>query len=220
MDKSLSLNVPNYKVDSKEDALCGPFQLTHDSATKASLYQTPVLPFSHASRKGDLALHLNGFLLPLPLVNPIAPLTFFSLCCRRKNGNEKSGRREQQRTGVHARRNIQYSLTQEMWDQGRDCQTRVVYYFISLFFKLCISAEMVISFCLHYSYCHSLSDYTEPRQKEPLFIHLHIPIPCHRAGPHSHTVNTFVEEVNEEMNEWQRYSITRERYIVFVFFFN
>lgn len=105
-----------------------------------------------------------------------------------------------------------------MWDQGRDCQTRVVYYFISPFFKLCISAEMVISFCLHYSYCHSLSDYTEPREKEPLFIHLHSPIPCHRAGPHSHTVNTFVEKMNEGMNEWQRYSITRERYIVFVFF--
>lgn len=105
LDKSLSLNVPNYEVDSKEDGLCGPFQLTHDSATKASLYQNPDLPFSHASRKGDLAMHLNDFLLPLPLVNPIAPLTFSALCCRRKSGNEKSGRREQQRTGMHATRN-------------------------------------------------------------------------------------------------------------------
>ena len=65
----------------------------------------------------------------------------------------------------------------------------------------CVSAQMVISFCLQYTYCYSLRAYTEPRQQERLSIHPHSPIPCNSAGPHPHAVNSFVEEVSEEMNE-------------------
>ena len=78
-DKSLSLSVPSYKVDSWEDGLCGPFQLTNDSMTKASLRQMPVLPCSRGSRIGELIWHPNGFLLPL--INPRAIKNIYFWLC-------------------------------------------------------------------------------------------------------------------------------------------
>ena len=72
-------------MDSCKDGLCGPFQLTTGSATKASLHQIPVLPFSHGSRIGDLVWHPNGFLLPLIDPRPVKNVYLFwavlGLCC-------------------------------------------------------------------------------------------------------------------------------------------
>lgn len=75
----------------------------------------------------------------------------------------------------------------------------MVYHFTSPFFKLClltscILAEIVIfSVLLNYSYCHSSSDYTKPRQQKPLFIRLHRPTLFHSTthfpkAPHPSTV--------------------------------